>query len=339
MLPHALVPGGSQPGRLAPRGPPPLPPLRGVPLQLALYHSQSALVDLAQAMVRQRVAQPGDWDPRNPTPGRIIERAVERTVEHFNRRVPDVLPITAFVRPWADVLDELFVEDVENESRWVLGLESDDTHRLRVAPLVAALGESAAAVVLSRLMQHTPLCTEGPNDLEWIIDGWFQAAAERGPESREIGNRAKSATGLAKRINRLLGVGHAKSLEILPPGRVRRLLEMLQTLSRTAPDANADAWRETDEVEWSLPRPVIHLVWDHGCALDHAIDEAEFVNGQDGSHPMPQQMWLLDPNDPVDGPRTWSRWVHALRQVRVTTRLVQALEHLTENTPPLHDRH
>ena len=334
MLPHARNHGHGQLGHLAPRGPPGLPPLRGVPLELGVYRSQSGLVELATAMVLNGVANSDDWDPTNPAPGRIIERAVERTVNHINRRVPDALPISAFVRPWGEVLEELFVEDAPEEQRWVLGLDSDDTHRLRVRPLLAVLGEEAAALVLSRLMRHTPLCTEGPEDLEWIIDGWFQTATEEGTASQEIARRAKSATQLARRIDQLLSSGYAVPLEVLPPGRIRRLLTMLETLARTAPEANATAWRETDEVEWALPHPVLHLIWDRGCALDHAVDEAEYINGQDGSHPMPQQMWLLDPRDADDAARTWSRWVHALKQVSVTTRLLHALEQLTEKHSP-----
>lgn len=334
MLAHVLNHGCGQPGHLAPRGPPGLPPLRGVPLELGVYQSQSGLVELATAMVRNGVASSDDWDPGNPAPGRIIERAVERTVSRINRRVPDALPISAFVRPWSEVLEELFVEDAPGEQRWVLGLDSDDTHRLRVGPLLAVLGEEAAALVLSRLMRHTPLCMEGPEDLEWIIDGWLQAATEEGSTSQEIAQRAKSATRLGKRIDRLLTSGYALPLGVLPLCRIRRLLGMLETLARTAPEANATAWQETDGVEWGLPHPVLHLIWDRGCALDHAVDEAECINGQDGSHPMPQQMWLLDPRDADDAARTWSRWVHALRQVSVTTRLLHALEQLTEKHSP-----
>lgn len=104
---------------------------------------------------------------------------------------------------------------------------------------------------------------------------------------------------------------------------------MLAALDRRAPTASDTAWRETDGAEWSLPRPVVHLVWADGCALEHAIDEAEHVNSQDGSYPMPQHMWLADPRDPDECTRAWRRWVHALRQCAAAARLIGALEALS----------
>jgi hypothetical protein len=277
-------------------------------------------------MVRTRAAKPHDWDPAKPSPGRLIERSVERTMRAINRRLADTLPVHAFIRPWSEMLDELFVENFEGENRWVLGVTIDETHRLRVGPLCEALGEPATAVVLAGLMQHTPLNTEGPNDLEWIIDGWYDAASAEEPEAAEILARAESATQLSERINTLLGNGYNATHRTLPPGRIRRLLGKLQELSTSTPRANNTAWRETEGADWGLPLPALQLVWDHGCALDHAVDEAEFVNGQDGSFPTPQQMWILDPRDPVDAACTWSRWVHALTQISVTTRLLQRLD-------------
>lgn len=321
-------------GHLHPGGPSPLPPLGGIPAEIALFAGQPPLVDLAQAMVQNGLARPGDWDPHNPAPGRLIERAIARTVAETGSGLPDTLPIHAFVRPWAGMLRDLFVADFPSESRWVLGLESEDTHRIRVGPLVDVLGEDATAVVLTRLMQHTPLCTEGPDDLEWIIDGWHEAGRERGSEAEQIKRRAKSATELSGRIDGLLDRGRGVPLDLLPHARIRRLLGMLEKLSRTAPKANDTAWRETEGVEWSLPRPVFQLIWDEGCALDHAVAEAEYILSQDGCMPCPQQMWILDPRDPTDATRTWSRWVHALRQVSVTTRILHVLDLIADTRSP-----
>lgn len=325
--------GGGRPGHLALHGAPSLPPLNAVPDRLVVYERQARLVDLAQAMVRAGAAGPEDWDPENPAPGRMIERAVERLVRRINRRLPDVMPICAFVRPWEDVLDELFADAPVREPRWVLGLDSSNTHRLPVAPLLEAFGEDGTALILHRLMRHTPFCTEGPDDLEWIIDGWYHAGSEPGPEAKEIARRAESATELGKRINLLLGRGYSLPLQTLQPGVIRRLLGVLEALDRSTPQANDTAWRETDEVEWSLPQPVIHLIWQHGCPIDHAVDEAEFLNGQDGSHPMPQQMWLLDPTDLQDATRSWSRWLHSLAQTSVTSRLLHQLERISARQP------
>ena len=318
---------------LAPRGPPPLPSLAAVPAAIPLFQAQAGLVALAQALVRTRGAVRRDWDTRTPAPARMIERAVERTVGRLNRRAPEVLLVTGFIRPWAAVLEELFMECPEGERRWVLGIDCGETHRLRVAPLVAALGEDGAAVVLDRLTRHTPLCTGGAEDLEWIIDGWWSAAADASEEAEEIHRRAKLATELSGRLDRLLALGRSAPLDVLPPGRIRRLARLLAALDRRTPAASDTAWRETEHVEWSLPRPVVHLVWEDGCPLQHAVDEAEFLNDQDGGYPAPQQMWLLDPADPDEATRAWRRWVHALRQSAATARLIGALEALSSPSP------
>ena len=317
------------PPLLAPRGPPPLPALAPLARTITVFQAQADAAELARSLVRARCAVRRDWDPAVPAPGRMIERTVGRTVERLNRRTPDVLPVCGFIRPWSDVLEELFVECPAGERRWVLGIDCEETHRLRVAPLVAALGETAAAVVLDRLLRHTPLCTGGAEDLEWIIDGWYDAAADATEEAEEIQRRAQEATELSGRLDRLLALGRSASLDVLPARRVRRLVEVLAALDRRTPSASDTAWRETDGAEWSLPRPVVHLVWDDGCALEHAVDEAEHVNSQDGSYPMPQHMWLADPADPDESARAWRRWVHALRQSAATARLIGALEALS----------
>lgn len=321
-------------GHLHPAAPSPLPPLAGVPAEIALFSGQHPLVDLARAMVEHGLAKAGDWDPDNPAPGRLVQRAIERVAAETCRGLPETLPIYVFVRPWVGVLRDLFVEDFPDEHRWVFGLESEETHRIRTGPLVDVLGEDATAIVLTRLMQHTPLCTEGPDDLEWIIDGWYEAGREPGTEARRIRQRRKEAVELSARINGLIDRGHGLPLDRLPHPRIRRLLGMLETLSRATPKANDTAWRETEGVEWSLTRPVFQLIWDEGCALDHAVDEAEHILNQDGSMPCPQQMWILDPRDPSDAACTWSRWVHALRQVSVTTRILHALDLLADTRSP-----
>lgn len=327
---------GAAPPLLAPRGPPRLPALAPVPPRITLFHAQAGLVALAQALVRTRGAARRDWDARNPAPGRMIERAVERTVARLNRRAPEILPLCGFIRPWAAVREEVFADGPEEDRRWVLGIDCDETHRLRVAPLVAALGEDGAAVVLDRLVRHTPLCTGGAEDLAWIIDGWWNAAADATEEAQEIHRRAELATELSGRLDHLLALGRSAPLEVLPPGRVRRLVELLAALGRHTPTASDTAWRETEDVEWALPRPALHLVWDDGCPLQHALDEAEYLNSQDGGYPPPQQMWLLDPADPDEATRAWGRWIHALRQSAATARLVGALEALSgpPSSPP-----
>ena len=328
-MPRTLRRRGSAPPLLAPRGPPPLPALATVPRTITVFQAQGDAAELARSLVRARCAVRRDWDPAVPAPGRMVERAVGRTVERLNRRTPDALPVCAYIRPWSGVLEELCVECPADERRWVLGIDCEETHRLRVAPLVAALGETAAAVVLDRLLRHTPLCTGGAEDLEWIIDGWYDAAGDATEEAEEIQRRAEQATELSGRLDRLLALGRSASLDVLPAGRIRRLVEVLGALDRRAPTASDTAWRETDGAEWSLPRPVVHLIWDDGCALEHAVDEAEHVNSQDGSYPMPQHMWLADPNDPDECTRAWRRWVHALRQCAATARLIGALEALS----------
>jgi hypothetical protein len=323
------------PPLLAPRGPPPLPGLAAVPGTITLVQGQPGLADLAATLVRARAATPDDWDPGNPGPHALVERALDRTVARLNRRAPGVLPLGGFIRPWADLLKDVFGEcPDEDDRRWVLGIECDETHRLRVAPLVDCFGEPATAAVLSRLIQHTPLCTGGPEDLEWIIDGWWTAAAESGREAEEIHRRAEGAVELSGRIDRLLDLGRSVPLDAVRPARVRRLLELLRALDRTAPAACDTAWRETEGTEWSLPRPVVHLVWEDGCPLAHAVDEAEFLNEQDGSYAMPQHMWLLDPADPDAAVAAWRRWVHALRQGATAARLVGAVETLSSSSTP-----
>lgn len=329
-MPARCAAGARPPPLLAPRGPPRLPALAPVPATITVLQAQADVVELARSLVRARGGVRRDWDPAVPAPGRMIERAAERTVQRLNRRTPDALPLCGFIRPWSEVLEELFVECPPGERRWVLGMECEETHRLRVAPLVAALGETAAAVVLDRLLRHTPLCTGGADDLEWIIDGWYDAAADAPGEAEEIRRRADQAAVLSGRLDRLLALGRSASIDALPAGRIRRLVQVLAALDRRAPTASDTAWREIDGAEWSLPRPVVHLVWDNGCALGHAVDEAEHVNGQDGSYLMPQQMWLADPKDPDGCTRAWRRWIHALRQVAATARLIAALEALSD---------
>jgi hypothetical protein len=300
-----------------------------------VFQPQPEVVDLAATLVRARCAGERDWDPQSPGPAPLIERAVQRAVTRLNRRAPGVLPLGGFVRPWADLLEDVLGEHGdEDERRWVLGIECDETHRLRVAPLVAALGEEAAAAVLARLVQHTPLCTGGPEDLEWIIDGWWTAAAEATREAEEIHRRAEGAAELSGRIDRLLDLGRSAPLHAIRPARLRRMVELLCALDRRTPPAGDTAWRETDGADWSLPRPVVHLVWEDGCPLAHAVDEAEFLNEQDGSYAMPQHMWLLDPADPGDAAAAWRRWVHTLRQGAVAARIVWALETLSCSTTP-----
>ena len=335
MAPRSRRRAGKAPPLLAPRGPPPLPALSGIPATITVVQPQPELVDLAATLVRARCAGVRDWDPRSPGPAPLVERAVDRAVGRLNRRAPEVLPLGGFVRPWPDLLDEVLGERGDpDDRRWVLGIECDETHRLRVAPLVAALGEDAAAAVLSRLIRHTPLCTGGPEDLEWIIDGWWTAAAEATPEAETIGRRAEGAAELSERIGRLLDLGRAAPLAAIRPSRLRRLVEVLRALDHRTPPAADTAWRETDAADWSLPRPVVHLVWEDGCPLAHAVDEAEFLNEQDGSYAMPQHMWLLDPADPGDAEAAWRRWVHTLRQGAVAARLLRALETLSGSTSP-----
>jgi hypothetical protein len=322
--------GSTPPGYHGTPCAPLLPPLSGIPAEIVVLGDQNRLVDLAQTMVRAGVARPCDRDPYNPAPGRIIERSMERTIREIGHGLSDTMPIFAIVRPWGEVLAGLFGSDFSNEQRWLLALESEETHRIRVGPLVEALGEDATALVLCRLMRHTPLCTEGPDELAWIIDGWREGAYEDRSEAKAISARVKSAAKLTKRIDRLLTRGHDVPLDELPPARLRRLFTILEKLSRTQPQSADTAWVETREVEWGLPRPVIQLIWDRGCALDHALDEAEFLLNQDGSCRSPQQMWILDPADTTDSIHTWTRWIHALREVRIVSRILHALDELAD---------
>lgn len=319
----------SAPALLAPRGPPPLPGLTGIPLTHSVFHGQAALVDLALTLVACGYARRHDWDPGHPAPGRMIERAVERKVGHLNRRTPEILVVVAFLRPWAEVLAEVGLEPEADERRWVLGLDCDQTYRLRVGRLVGVLGEPAAGVILNGFVRHTSLCTGDASDLEWIIDGWH---GDGDPDEREetklLQERAEAAEELGRRIDRLLHQGFAASPAVVPDARVRRQLAILAALAARRLPEDDTAWRETESVEWSLPRPAVHFVWDLGCPLDHALDEAEYLNAQDGSFPIPQHMWLLDPADPEGAARAWTRWIHSLHLSRATCRLIAALEAL-----------
>lgn len=165
-MPRTLRRRGAAPPLLAPRGPPRLPALAPLPATITVFQAQADAAELARSLVRAHCAVRRDWDPAVPAPGRMVERAVERTVKRLNRWTPDALSVCGFIRPWSEVLEELFVECPADERRWVLGIYCEETHRLRVAPLVAALGETAAAAVLDRLLRHTPLCTDGAEDLE-----------------------------------------------------------------------------------------------------------------------------------------------------------------------------
>ena len=308
-----------------------LPPLRRFASAIPVFHEKPGVPGVARILVDAGAARREDWDPDHPGPARLIQRVAERLIRHLNRDVRDSMPLYAFMRPWGEYLDEIFSDSPEGDERWVLGLQSEDTHRIRVCPLIEALGERTAGAVLAHLTDCTPLCVEGPDDLEWIIDGWDTAGTdEQNEEAKAIRARAEEATELTARIGGVLTRGRSTPIGELEDRRIRRLLHLLVSLSRRTPDGDDRAWRATDDVDWGLPRPVIHLVWDDGCALSHALDEAEYLLMQDGSHSMPQEMWLLDPSDPEDAALAWGRWVHLLRRTRAVALLVDVVEELTD---------
>lgn len=302
-----------------------LPALTGVPARMTVFHAQPGLVDLARVLVRCGIASRRDWISEEPTPPGLVERAVTRTVRHLGRRLPDLLSVGGFLRSWSDFRDELGEKSPPDEHRWVLGINCEATCRIRVRRAIAALGERQAAAVLHTLFRHTPLATGDAGDLEWIIDGWAYCE-EESKEGEEIRRRAREAAALGEQLDRLRRRGITAEPGMLPPGRIRRLLELLAALDRTRHPVDGTAWEETDGAEWAPTPPAIHLVWDDECALSHALDEAEHLNAQDGSLFMPQYMWLLDPADPPACQLAWARWVHTLRQVRTTARVVAALE-------------
>jgi hypothetical protein len=311
-----------------------LPRLNDVAMTVAVFHSKPGISEIARAMVTAGAARRGDWDADRPGPGPLIERIMERSIRHMNRGQSELIPLYAFLRRWEEYVDEVFSESTEGDERWVLGLESYDTHRIRVRPLIDALGELTAGAVLAHLTDLTPVCIEGPEDLEWIIDGWHDNGAdEENEEASAIRQRAEEATELTERIGDMLARGRAVAIKKLKDPRLRRLLQLLKGLSRRTPPGDDRAWQETAGVDWELPRPVIHLIWDEGCPISHALDEAENLRMQDGSHPMPQDMWLLDPGDAKDAALTWSRWTHLLRRARATALLIEVLDEFTSCSP------
>lgn len=305
-----------------------LPGLTGVPARMTVFHAQPGLVDLARVLVRCGIASGRDWTLEEPTPPRLVERAITRTVRHLSRCLPDLLSVGGFLRSWSDFRDELGEKSPPDEHRWVLGINCEATCRIRVRRVIAALGERQAAAVLHALFRHTPLATGDADDLEWIIDGWA-CCEEESEEGEEIRHRAREAAALGERLESLRQRGITAEPGMLPPGRIRRLLELLAALDRTRHPVDGTAWEETDEAEWAPTPPAIHLVWDDECALSHALDEAEHLHAQDGSVCMPQYMWLLDPANPAACHLAWDRWVHTLRQVRTTARVVAALDSLS----------
>lgn len=333
-MPLSAPPVHRPPLLLAPRGLPALPCLAALPRAHRLSHGREAVAELARTLVRCRAVTRRDWDAGDPAPGGLVGRAVARTLRRLGHRTPQVLGVSAFLRPWSDVLDEVDARPGAGERRWALGLGCDQTHRLRMRPVTEALGETAAGVVADRLVRHTPLCTGDADDLEWILDGWGECGPDTGEEGRRIRARAEEGAALADRLRRLLYAGRSAPLEAVPPGPIRRQLAVLAALAARELPPDDAAWRETADVEWALPCPAVHLVWDAGCALSHALNEAEHLGAQDAWVPVPQQMWLLDPADPEGAARTWARWLHALRQTRATCRLLAALEALPGNPHP-----
>lgn len=303
-----------------------LPALTGVPARMTVFHAQPGLVDLARALVRCGIADRRDWLPAEPaSPSGLVERTVTRTVRHLRRPRPGLLSVDGFLRRWSDFREELGEKSPADERRWVLGLDCAATCRIRVRRVAAALGERQAAAVLHALFRYTPLATGDAGDLEWIIDGWAYCE-EESEEGEEIRRRAREAAALGEVLDRLHERGLAAGCGAIPSGRLRRLLELLAALDRARHPVDGAAWAETDGADWGPTPPAIQLVWDDGCALSHALDEAEHLNALDGSLGRPEHMWLLDPADPPACQLAWGRWVHALRQVRTTARVVAALE-------------
>ncbi|MBB4635955.1 hypothetical protein [Longimicrobium terrae] len=292
---------------------------------MTVFRARPGLVDLARVLVRCGIASRRDWISELPTPPGLVERAVSRTVRHLSRCLPDLLSVGGFLRSWSDFRDEMGEESPPHDSRWVLGIDCRETCRIRVRRVIAALGERQAAAVLHALFRHTPLATGDAGDLEWIIDGWA-CCEEESEEGEEIRHRAREAAALGEQLDHFRRRGISARSDAIPPGRIRRLLELLAALDRVRSPINEVAWAEADGAGWAPTPPAIHLVWDDDCALSHALDEAEHLNAQDSSPCMPQYMWLLDPADPSACHLAWARWVHTLRQVRTTARVVAALE-------------
>lgn len=308
-------------------GIPRLPALTGLAMTRPVRAQGAAAVQLASQFVGAGVARVRDWTP-DASPEDLVERALGRTVAHLNRRLSERVSITAFVRRWADVLEEVCEDTTASSGIWALGMHADETYRLRVAPLVATLGESATALVLSRLYYAVPFCVGCPEDLEWIIDGWRSGIDEGGSDAEGLWARADEAAAVAERIETLLRRGSSASLDVIGPRHLRQLVALLSRAQRSKPAADDRAWRATEGVEWGLPHPVVHLVWDDGCPLDHALDEAEYLRGQDEGFPMPQDMWLADTRQPGAADRAVVAWLHALRHVRIALRLIDTLEAL-----------
>jgi hypothetical protein len=321
------------PGRvLALGGAPALPPLQALPLRVSGTRPERGLVDLVQALARAGEIVPDDLDPAAPSPARLLERAVERLGTRLNRRASGGFRVSAFLRPWSEVLSEVCADAVDpGEARWAVGIDSADTFRLRVAPLVAVLGEPATGVVLERLVRDTPLHVADGEELAWILDGW-RDRDEDTAEAGEIRRRAMGADRIIGDLDRLVARGRAESCEAIAHHRIRRLARGLSAVARSDYPPDDTAWRETEGVDWSLPVPVVQLTWEDGCPLDHAADEAEFVLTQDGAFPVPQLMWLLDPADPDAAVTGWRRWLHALRTTRAAARLVAALDALSAHS-------
>lgn len=227
------------------------------------------------------------------------------------------------LRPFAALREEVVDNPADpNDGRWIFILESHESLRIPVASLVERIGASAAGLALRTLMDKTPMNVDNDSDLEYIIEGWGD---EEDPDSRE---KHRVATEEGARIDQILALGDSFDPAVLRqmPHRLRSAVRALRAQRKTPWERRVTAWEELEDAEWTMPYPVVQLIWTADTGLAHAADQSEFYHTHgDGSLLRPQQMWLLDPSDPGDAAEAWAHTRALFRSVRAATRLLRAL--------------
>lgn len=316
---------------------PRLPPGSGS-IQLPTHVGDN--LTLARALVRCGIAGPGDLDPLQPDPGAFVQKALLRSLAPYLRRAGD-LGITVRVMPWRTYLLEFFCDSdtLRTDPRWVAVIQVEATHALAVEPVIRALGRKTGAALLSLVMTHSPLYANEGSELEWIIDGWRDCIPEDDSD-REILRRGIRGQQELAQIEALLHEGAAARARgrTRPPRDVRRAAAVFEALGRkpSRPNSDQQAWDDLEDVEWSLPRPAIQLIWKAEGALDHAAlqDEEYRMAGDQGQEP-PDRIVLLDPGDPERLRDAWNSVIHTVRHTRATNRLLRRIEQNAAPPSPL----
>lgn len=316
-------------------GPPPLAPGAGARLptlcavapKIELDVQSQMILGAAVSMAEAGLARPGDWDAFRgdgpPSPYKLITNALHRLGTRCTAPMAQQLDLTLNFLPFTELAGQLF-EDPEEPpgSTWVFNLESFTTIRIPVGELVKVLEPAATGVAIHGLTTHTPLYVGSGEDLEWIVDGWEPDGSE--PEILKKHNAAMAETAKISALWRNVRPADAAVLASMPL-RLRRALFALRAY-RLPKWERPSAWDRLQDAEWSMPMPIIQLIWTAGTGLDHAADEAEhFYEQGDGTPHRPQQMWLIDVSNAQHAREDWTYTRTLLRNIRASMRVVREL--------------